>query len=118
MPDRQYELGAKVPDDHLDLILDLSGFPIDFLSWKNMGALNKANEMCTEASARISKVIDELVKIEALCRKTHEEEEAILAEIDRPYLLAAIQEVPQSIHFAIPKHLSANMETRRGPELA
>lgn len=108
LPNRSHDLGAEAPDDFLDLVLDFADFPIDFLSWMNMDALDTAEGKCKDASAHVAKVIDELVVVEDRRRQAHEREAALLLEIDRPYLLIAAEDVPQAIRFAIPDHLASN----------
>jgi uncharacterized Zn finger protein (UPF0148 family) len=105
LPDRARGLDAEAPDDLLDLVLDFADFPIDFLSWMNMDKLDTAGDQCKATGIHVAKVIDELVAQEAQRRVAHERELALLAEIDRPYLTATLEYVPQSIRFAVPEHL-------------
>ncbi|MCV9964241.1 hypothetical protein OIU34_20355 [Pararhizobium sp. BT-229] len=108
LPKRSHDLGAEAPNDFLYLVLDFADFPIDFLSWMNMGALDTAEEKCKDASVHVAKVIDELVVVEDRRRQTYERENALLLEIDLPYLLTAAEYVPQAIRFAIPDHLASH----------
>ncbi len=112
MPGKTPELGAEAPDDFLDLILDFADFPIDFLSWMNMGKLDAAEEKCKSAAVKVTKLIEEISEVEARKRQAHELESDRLADIDRPYLLSALEHVPQSIRFAVPEHLT-NQNSRK-----
>lgn len=113
LPEKTQELGAEAPDDFLDLVLDFADFPIDFLSWMNMGKLDAAEEKCKAAATQVAKLIEEIGEVEARKRQAHELETDLLAEIDRPYLLSVLECVPQSIRFAVPKHLTSQNSRQR-----
>lgn len=112
LPGKTQELGAEAPDDFLDLVLDFADFPIDFLSWMNMGKLDAAEEKCKAAAAQVAKLLEEIGEVEARKRQAHELETDLLAEIDRPYLLSVLEYVPQSIRFAVPEHLTKQNSRR------
>ncbi|MCS4088537.1 hypothetical protein [Rhizobium sp. BK176] len=106
MPDRGQKLDAEEPDDFLDLVLDFADFPIDFMSWINKGKLDTAAKQCAEAQERVAEVIADLSAVEEKRRLAYEHEAALLAEIDRPYLIAALEFIPTALRFAIPEHLA------------
>lgn len=115
MPDRGQKLDADAPDDFWDLVLDFADFPIDFMSWINKGKLDAAAKQCVEAQDRVSKIIADLFAVEEKRRVAYEHEAALLAEIDRPYLIAALEFVPTALRFAIPEYLADVPATPRGP---
>ncbi|MBY3432769.1 hypothetical protein HFN89_01085 [Rhizobium laguerreae] len=106
LPKSRQKLDAETPDDFLDLVLDFADFPIDFMSWLNKVKLDTAAKKCGETQERIAKVIGDLCAIEAERRRVYEQGTSLLAEIDRPYLMAALEFVPQAIRFAVPQHLT------------
>ncbi|MDW9481819.1 hypothetical protein GOB57_24530 [Sinorhizobium meliloti] len=106
LPGRTKELGAQAPDDLLDLVLDLVDFPIDFLSWSNKWKLDAAEEKCKESARHMANLVEELGEVVSRRRQAHEQERALLATIDRPYLLTALEHVPATIRFAVPEYLT------------
>jgi hypothetical protein len=114
MPERRETLDAEAPDDFWDLVLDFAEFPIDFMSWVNKGKLDTAATKCVEAQKRIAKIIVDLSAVETQCRQAYEQEALLLAEIDRPYLIAALEFVPTALRFAIPEYLTDARVAPRG----
>jgi hypothetical protein len=106
VPGKQEVLDAQAPDDFLDLVMDFADFPIDFMSWLNKGKLDAAGKKCVEAQERVAKVIADLSAVETQRRRAYEQEVVLLAEIDRPYLIAALEFVPAALRFAIPDYLA------------
>jgi hypothetical protein len=105
MPDRSQTLNVDQPDDFLDLVLDFADFPIDFMSWMNMGKLDAAVERCKEAATKIDAMVAEILAVVNARRIDHDRELSILADIDLPYMTKAVEYVPHSLHFAVPTHL-------------
>jgi hypothetical protein len=106
LPAKAEMIDADAPDDFWDLVLDFADFPIDFMSWVNKGKLDTAAEQCVEAQERVAKIIADLSGIETQRREAYEHEASLLAEIDRPYLIAALEYVPSSLRFSIPDYLN------------
>lgn len=61
MPDRQSSIDVCLPDDTLDLIVDLTINPaLDILSWFNVEKLDNSEEQCSKALKKLQKLLEQL----------------------------------------------------------
>lgn len=106
LPKRANATEFDIPDDFLDLVLDLSIDPaFDILSFFNMQSLDKAASQCREASKKLAPLLSRLQKLndETAARVTAEQ--ATLHAIEAPYLHTAAAHVPQVIRVQVPSSL-------------
>ncbi|EMP3151670.1 hypothetical protein WDX82_005127 [Salmonella enterica] len=108
LPKRSAAAEFDMPDDFLDLVVDLAIAPVfDILSFFNMQRLDKAASQCREASEKLAPLLARLQKLhhETLLRVSAEE--AALRVIEAPYLQAAAALVPPTIRVQVPTILYA-----------
>lgn len=106
LPKRAEATEFDMPDDLLDLVVDLAIAPVfDILSFFNMQRLDKAAEQCREASEKLAPLLARLQKLhdETAARVTAEQ--TALRAIEAPYLQAAAALVPPSIRVQVPKKI-------------
>lgn len=107
LPNHTDELDVELPNDTLDLVVDLAISPVlDVLSWFNIGTLNNARDDCLRAQQAIRPLLKQLRRLERnLCSQRDAGRQA-LRSLEAPYIGAAAEQVPAVLDVPIPKRLS------------
>ncbi|MFX4226348.1 MAG: hypothetical protein ACFHHU_00230 [Porticoccaceae bacterium] len=104
LPNHTEQLDVDVPDDMLDLVIDLTISPLlDVLSWFNIGKLNDARKQCLRAQQAIRPLVRQLNKLERELCTQRDAGRRELRYLEAPYLEAAAEKVPAVLQVPTPK---------------
>lgn len=94
----------NMPDDMMDLAFDFAlDLPLDILSILNIGKLSGAAGKCREAAEQIERMQPSMENKVTATSDALDTEQAELAEIEKPYLAQARENVPHGLRFAVPQ---------------
>lgn len=103
LPKRSESVDFDLPDDGLDLLVDLVFDPgLDILSFFNMQALDDAAEACSEVQKKIAPLLSRLRQTHERALSLEKAERAKLAETEAPFLRSAAEKVPAAIRITPP----------------
>lgn len=106
LPKRAEATEFDMPDDFLDLAVDLALAPtFDIFSFFNMQSLDKAASQCREASKKLAPLLSHLQNLHAETAARVTTEQAALHAIEAPYLHAAAALIPPTIRVQVPTSL-------------
>lgn len=106
MPDLKSSIDVCLPDDTLDLIVDLTLNPaIDILSWFNVSKLDNAEEQCSKALKKLQKLLGQLGEVHDLRTKEYQSQLETLKTTEKPYIRKVMRRIPENMKFKEPEYL-------------
>ncbi|MGS3345238.1 hypothetical protein ACB299_25870, partial [Citrobacter amalonaticus] len=106
MPARQSPIDSNLPDDTLDLFVDLTINPvIDILSWLNIEKLDNAEVQCSKALKKLQTLLGQLGAEHDLRTKDYQSQLDTLKRIEQPYIKKVMRHIPENMKFKEPEYL-------------
>lgn len=106
MPARQSPIDSNLPDDMLDLFVDLTINPvIDILSWLNIEKLDNAEVQCSKALKKLQTLLGQLGAEHDLRTKDYQSQLDTLKRIEQPYIKKVMRHIPENMKFKEPEYL-------------